>query len=91
MIENKHYLCVFKSRSHAILLFSLFEEEGKDYFQLVSTPCSLQTGCGYAIRFFHKSYKDVILKKVNENNLPTPKFYFGDRIQGIIKYKETRL
>ena len=85
---NKHYLCVFSSRSHAVLIFSIFEDEGKDYFQLVSTPCGLQAGCGYSIRYFHKSYKDIILNKVRENNLPIPKFYFGERIQGTIKYKQ---
>lgn len=88
MIENKHYICVFKSRNHVILIFNTFQDEGKDYFQLISTPCSLQVGCGYAIRFFHKSYKDIILNKVNQYNLSTPRFYFGDRVQGIIKYKE---
>lgn len=91
MIENKHYLCVFKSRSHAVLIFSLFEEEGKEYFQLVSTPCILQAGCGYSIRLFHKSYKELILKKVDENNLPLPKFYIGEKGQGNIKYGELKV
>lgn len=91
MIENKHYLCVFKSRSHTVLIFTLFEEEGKEYFQLISTPCSLQTGCGYAIRFFHKGYIDVILKEVHEYNLPMPRFYRGERFQGNIQYKELQV
>lgn len=88
---DKHYLCVFESRTHAVLIFSLFEEEGKDIFQLVSTPCSLQAGCGYSIRYFHKSYKDLIIKKIEEYNIPMPKFYFGDRIQGNIRYKALRV
>lgn len=87
---NMHYLCVFQSRNHAILIFSSFEEEGKDYFQLVSTPCGLQAGCGYSIRFFHKSYIDLLLKRINENNIPQPKIYFGERIEGNIKYKEIK-
>ncbi|MDR7870057.1 MAG: DUF3343 domain-containing protein [Tissierellaceae bacterium] len=90
MIASKHYLCVFKSRNHALLIFNLFEEEGKDTFQLVSTPCGLQAGCGYSIRFFHKGYMDIILKKVNENNIPIPKFYFVDKINGNIKYREIK-
>ena len=91
MIENKHYLCVFNSRNHAVLIFSIFEQEGQENFQLVSTPCSLQAGCGYSIRFFHKSYKDLILKKVYEYNIPVPQFYFGDRIAGNIKYKRMKV
>lgn len=87
---NEHYLCVFQSRNHAILIFSLFEEEGKDYFQIVSTPCTLQAGCGYSIRFFHKSYIELLLKRINENNIPKPKIYYGERIQGNIKYKEIK-
>lgn len=88
---NKHYLCVFQSRNHAVYIFSLFEEEGKDYFQLVSTPCGLQASCGYSIRFFHKSYIDLLLRKIEENNIPQPKFYYGERVQGNIKYREVRL
>ncbi len=87
---SKHYLCVFKSRSHALVIFNLFETEGKDTFQLVSTPCGLQAGCGYSIRFFHKSYIDIILKKINENNLPRPKFYYVDKVSGAKQYSEVK-
>ena len=87
---NKHYLCVFKSRNHALLIFNLFEQEGNDTFQLVFTPCTLQAGCGYSIRFFHKSYIDVILKKIQENNIPIPQFYLADKINGNIKYREVK-
>lgn len=90
MVAKKHYLCVFKSRNHAILLFNIFEQEGKD-FQLVSTPCGIQAGCGYSIKFFHKSYIDVILKRVHQNNIPIPKFYLVDKINGNIKYQEIKL
>lgn len=91
MISNKHYLCVFKSRNHAILIFSLLEEEGKDFFQLVSTPCSLKSGCGYSIRFYHKDYKDLILNKVYKEDIPLPKFYFADKVQGNMRYRELRI
>lgn len=88
MIRKNYYLCVFNSRSHTLFVYNLFEKEGKDIFQLVATPCVLRTGCGYAIKFSHKGYIDLISKKVEENNLPTPKFYLVDNIRSNTKYKE---
>ncbi len=87
---NKYYLCVFKSSNHAFLIFNLLQEEGKDLFQLMATPCILRVGCGYSIRFFHKSYMDLILKKIKENDISIPQFYLADKINGNMKYKEIK-
>ena len=89
-MKNKYYLCVFQSGNHAFLIYNLFQEEGKDIFQLVATPCALLAGCGYSIKFFHKSYMELILKKVEKNELAIPKFYFVDKINGNIKYTQVK-
>lgn len=87
MVE-KYYLCVFKSSNNALFIFNLLQEEGKNSFQLMATPCALRVGCGYSIRFFNKSYMDLILKKIKEHNIPLPQFYHANKINGNMKYKE---
>ncbi len=87
MMINRHYLAVFESRNHAILVYSLLEEGGQGQFQLIFTPCSLQAGCGYSIRYYNKSLTDTIIEKVKEENLSIPKFYYGENIQGNIRYR----
>ena len=88
-MQKKHYLCVFKSRNHTFFINNLLEED-KDIFQLVSTPCALQVGCGYSIRFFNKSSINLIEKMVRDNNLAFPKFYIVYKENGNIKYKEVK-
>lgn len=85
--EN-HYLCVFESKNHAILLYTLLEAGGKNVFQLVSTPCGLKAGCTYSIKIPNKSYISLIKKEIEAVNLKEPRIFYVDKIEGKTVYKE---
>lgn len=66
MIEEKYYIAVFKSKSYAIQINYVLENLGYNNFQLVSTPCEIQAGCGYSIKF--KGMQDLeILKRESKS------------------------
>lgn len=85
--EN-YYLCVFESKNHAILLYTLLESEANNVCQLVSTPCSLKAGCTYSIRVPHKSYLSLVEREAQTAGLKAPKIYYVEKIEGKIKYGE---
>lgn len=85
--EN-YYLCVFESKNHALLLYTLLESTSNNVAQLVSTPCSLKVGCTYSIRIPHKSYLSIIKNEAESIGIQAPRIYFVDKVEGKIKYRE---
>lgn len=88
-MDDKYYLAAFKSRNQAIYLYSLFQEEDRN-IKLISTPCILKVGCSYSLKFYNKSYIELILKYVDDYKLEEPLFYLAERIQGRMKYRQIR-
>lgn len=85
---DKYYLCVFESKNHAILIYTLLEAQGINVCQLVSTPCSIKAGCTYSIKISNMSYFNIIKREAIEANIKIPKVYFIERINGKNIYKE---
>ena len=85
-LEN-YYLCVFESKNHAILLFTLLETGENNVYQLVSTPCGLKAGCTYSIKVPNKSYLRIVEREAAGANIKMPKIYYVDRIDGKVIYK----
>lgn len=64
--NNKYYIAVFKSKNYAIKTYYHIERKGNKKFQLISTPCQIQAGCSYSLKF--NDIKDYeILKKIEKN------------------------
>ncbi len=67
MKEEKYYLAIFKSKNYAIQINYILENLGYRNFQLVSTPCEIQAGCGYCIKF--REVKDLEILKSESKNI----------------------
>ncbi|SDK54799.1 DUF3343 domain-containing protein [Natronincola ferrireducens] len=50
-VQNIYYIAVFDSRNYAVQLYQHLKRMRYKQFQLVSTPCVLNAGCSYSIRF----------------------------------------
>lgn len=89
-IDN-HYLCVFESKNHAILIYTLLEAQGNNACQLVSTPCGIKAGCTYSIKMPSMNYFNIIKRDSIEANIKVPRLFFVERINGKNKYKEIEI
>jgi len=84
---QEHFICVFESKNHAVMLYSIFENRSIDYFRIASTPCSLNMGCNYSLVFHHKAHIDLIDKEAKELNIKY-KLYFAYKDNGRTRYKK---
>lgn len=87
---REHYVCVFESKNHAVMLYTLFEKRGYDYFNIISTPCSLNRGCSYSLKFFNKAYIDLINREAESLNIDY-KIFSAYKDNGRTRYRQVKL
>lgn len=88
---NDHYLLMFDSGNHTILFYTILENAGIDYFQLVSAPWGLKTGCSFAIKIPNKNYLPVVKRELERVNFSRPRLFLIAKVEGKTKYKEVLL
>lgn len=88
MNVQNYYLFVFESKNHAVLLYTILESKQNNVAQLVSTPCSLKSGCTYSLKVTHEKYLESIAKEAEEVGIKKYRIYHVQRINGKLKYKE---
>lgn len=83
MRDEKYYVALFKSKSHAIQIIYVLENLGyKNNFQLISTPCEIQAGCGFSIKFNDIRYLEILKEEAASLHLNIEKFYYIERNSG---------
>lgn len=82
MIEGKYYLAVYKSKSYAIQINYILENLGHKNFQLVSTPCEIQAGCGYSIKFQELKDLEILKRESKCLHVNIEKLYCIERKNG---------
>ncbi|WP_077367782.1 DUF3343 domain-containing protein [Anaerosalibacter sp. Marseille-P3206] len=82
MIEDKYYIAIFKSKSYAIQINYILENLGYKNFQLVSTPCQIQAGCGYSIKFKEMRQLDILKREARSLNTNIESLYCIERKNG---------
>lgn len=82
MRDEKYYVAIFKSKSHAIQVIYVLENLGYKNFQLISTPCEIQAGCGFSIKFDEIKYLEILKKEVICLHLNIESFYCIERKAG---------
>lgn len=89
-----YYILVFESRNHILYLQSSLEAKGKNYFQLISAPCSLKSGygCNYALKISSKDYFPLLRSEIDKLNLGNYKIFLVKKgMENKPKYKEIEL
>lgn len=81
-LYDKYYVCAFDTKNEAVYLYYILEKEGYNNFQLVSTPCLIQAGCGYSIRFNNIKYLNILIKEAGKVGIPVEKVYLLGRKDG---------
>lgn len=87
-MRKNYHLAIFNTKNKAVFFYSILETMGYRSFSLVSAPCSIKSGCNYAIKFINKTHIDVIIKESKELGLEPPEIYFADNKNGKYKYKK---
>lgn len=90
-MKMNYHLAVFDTKNKAVFLYSILETMGYKNFQLVSTPCALNTGCNYAIKFGDIRYADIIVKEAKELGIGIPDIYFSDKRNGKQYYNKVSI
>ena len=83
MIEEKYYLAIFKSKNYAIQINYILENLGYRNFQLVSTPCEIQAGCGYCIKFRDVKDLDILKSESKSIHVNIERLYCIERKGGM--------
>ena len=87
-MKMNYHLAVFNTKNKAVFLYSILESMGHENFQLVSTPCTLNLGCNYAIKFGNIAYSDIIIKEAKDLDIGIPEIYFADKKNGKYHYNK---
>ncbi|MBE6081878.1 MULTISPECIES: DUF3343 domain-containing protein [Tissierellales] len=66
MAGRKYYLTVIRSRNHAVKLHYVLDILDSNKFHLVSTPCEIQAGCSYSIKFYNLNDLSIIENEAKE-------------------------
>lgn len=82
MLKDEYYICAFNVKNEAAYLYYILERKGYKNFQLVSTPCYIQAGCGYSIRFKNIDYLNILIKEAEKVGIVIEKVYFLGRKDG---------
>ena len=88
MKGSNYYLVVFKSKNHAMLLYTLLESKNYDFMKLISTPCNLKAGCSYSMKVLDKSHLETIKQEADGAHIKNLKLYYVEKINGRPHYKE---
>lgn len=79
-IQDKYYIAVFDSRSHAIQLYQRLKKMHYNQFKIISTPCIIKTGCSYSIRFDTLEDYHILMEEAKKINKIPSKAYTIERI-----------
>lgn len=83
-LDRVEYLLVFISNNFATLVYSNLKK--KDYnIELISTPCSISSGCSHSIRF-PEEYLDEMKEQAEKNKLCVKGIYKISRVEDKIQY-----
>ncbi len=81
-INNEYYICAFDTKNEAVYLYYTLDRKGHKNFQLISTPCFIQAGCGYSIRFSNIAYLDALIEEAEKVGIYIERIYFLKRENG---------
>ena len=80
--NGRYYICAFATKNMAIYLFSILDGLGYKEFQLISTPCEIQAGCSYSIKFTNIKDLDILKREAKNLNIEIGDIYFFERKDG---------
>lgn len=86
--KNGYYILVFKSKNYAIKVYYLLEKKGYSRFQLVSTPCKIQPGCSFSIKFTSIKDFETIKREITELDKIIDSIYFIKKENGKKVFKK---
>jgi hypothetical protein len=79
MREETYYIAVFKSKNHAIQVFSLLEKLGYKKFKLIPSPTSIGVGCNYSIKFKDINDLNIIKQQIYGTNIRIEAVYMHEK------------
>lgn len=87
-MNNNYHICIFETKNKSMFLYSVLESMGYKNFQLISTPCTINAGCNYAIKFGNVRYIDILVKESKALDIGIPQIYFAEKKDGKYEYKK---
>ncbi len=88
--KYKYYIAMFATKNHAVQVYYVLEKKGFANFQLISTPCRLQPGCGLCIRFNSLEDLKKLRRITNQYNRKIKQVYYIERKNGKKEYKRIK-
>lgn len=85
-MDYNYYIAVFETKNKAIFLYSTIETMGYRNFQIISTPCTIKSGCNYSIKFSDIRYADILFREAEKLNIPIFDIYQVKKVNGKYKY-----
>ena len=80
--NGRYYICAFSTKNIAMYIFSNLNRLGYEEFQLISTPCEIQAGCSYSIKFANIKDLDILKEKAKNLDIEIGDIYFFERKDG---------
>lgn len=71
--SNSECIIIFPSYNRAVFMYDKLVKEGYKV-RIISTPCTISSGCSYSIRFSEENLT-IIKNKVEKNNIKVKAVY----------------
>lgn len=79
------YIVIFLSYNQSVLLYRKLKEKNYEV-ELISTPCSLSSGCSQSIKF-EESYLESVKAEIKKNSISIKAIYIIKVKNGVKSYE----
>ncbi|PHS35446.1 MAG: hypothetical protein COA82_04175 [Alkaliphilus sp.] len=76
---KEYYIAIFKSRNYVMHLHQHLNRKGLLEYELISTPCKIEAGCSYSLKFYNLQQLDVLLRESRLINRKIDSIYLIER------------